>query len=158
MAILNFNAAEVSPESEFTPLPAGIYPAQVVESELKATKNGTGHYLQLQWKILEGQFAGRNVFDRLNIHNANETATKIGQQQLSALCHAVGVLQVADSAQLHFKPCRIKLTIRKDEQYGDRNEIKGYEAIAGAVPSMPTFAPPAPAKPAAGAPPWAKAA
>ena len=158
MALLNFNAAEVSPESEFTPLPAGIYNAQVIDSDLKPTKNGTGHYLQLTWKVLDGQYAGRLAFDRLNIHNANETATKIGQQQLSALCHAAGVLQVQDSSQLHNRPCRIKVVIRKDDHYGDSNEIKGYEAIAGAKPAAPAFMAPPVAKPAAGAPPWAKAA
>lgn len=159
MAILNFNAQDVEPAEAFTALPAGLYNAQVIESDLKPTKNGTGHYLQLTWKILEGQHAGRLVFDRLNIHNANETAQKIGQQQLSALCHAVGIMQVADSSQLHNKPCRIKVTIRQDQQYGDSNEIKGYEAIAGgAKPAAPAFAAPAAAKPAAVAPPWAKAA
>jgi hypothetical protein len=158
MALLNFNAAEVSPESELTPIPAGLYNAQVIDSDLKTTKNGSGHYLQLTWKVLDGQYAGRLVFDRLNIHNPNETAQKIGQQQLSALCHAAGVLQVADSSQLHNKPCKIKVTIRKDDQYGDSNEIKGYEAIAGSKPAATAFMASPAAKPAAGAPPWAKQA
>lgn len=149
MALINFNAQTVSPESEFTPLPAGIYTAQVTDSEVKPTKTGTGHYLQLTWRVLEGPQTGRMVFDRLNIANANETATKIGQQMLSQLCHAIGVLQVADSSQLHNRPCRIKVVIRKDDQYGDSNEVKGYEAVSGgSVPSMPAFVAPQPAKPA----------
>ena len=160
MAILNFNATTVEPAGEFTALPAGIYTAQITESELKQTKSGTGHYLQLTWRVLDGQYANRLIFERLNIANANETAQKIGQQQLSALCHAAGVLQVQDSSQLHNKPVRIKVTIRKDEQYGDSNEIKGYESVSGATPSAPAMPPvfAAPAKPAAPAMPWAKQA
>jgi len=155
MATLNFNAQNVEPAEAFTALPAGLYHAQIVESDLKQTKTGSGHYLQLTWKVLDGQHTGRLIFDRLNIANQNETAQKIGQQQLSALCHAVGILQVADSSQLHNKPCRIKVTVRKDDQYGDSNEVKGYEAAGGtaaSAPAMPAFA--KPAAPAGNTPPW----
>lgn len=159
MALLNFNAQTVSPESEFSPLPAGVYVAQVVESDVKQTKNGTGHYLQLTWKVLDGQHAGRLVFDRLNIANANETAQKIGQQQLSQLCHAVGVMQLQDSQQLHQRPCRIKIVVRKDDQYGDSNEVKGYEAVAGmAAPAVPAFVPPPVANKPVAATPWGQKA
>lgn len=160
MALLSFNAQQVSPESEFSPLPAGVYVAQVVESDVKPTKSGTGHYLQLTWKVLDGQHAGRLVFDRLNIANQNETATRIGQQQLSQLCHAVGVLQLQDSQQLHSRPCRIKLVVKQDPQYGDSNEVKGYELAQGmAAPTAPAFAPPpVQAKSAAPATPWGQKA
>lgn len=160
MATLNFNAQQVSPESEFSPLPAGIYIAQITDSEIKPTKTGSGHYLQLTWKVLDGQHAGRLVFDRLNIANENERAQKIGQQQLSQLCHAVGVLQLQDSQQLHQRPCRIKLVVKNDPQYGDSNEVKGYEAAAPGAgmtpPAAPAFAPPPVAnKPAT---PWGQRA
>lgn len=157
MALLQFNAQAVSPESEFSPIPAGVYTAQVMESDIKATKSGSGHYLQLTWKVLDGAHAGRLVFDRLNIANQNETAQKIGQQQLSSLCHAVGVLQLQDSQQLHARPCRIKVVVKKDDQYGDGNEVKGYEAAAGAASPAPAFMAP-PVKPAAPAAPWAQKA
>lgn len=160
MALLQFNAQQVSPESEFSPLPAGVYVAQVVESDVKPTKSGTGHYLQLTWKVLDGQHAGRLVFDRLNIANQNETATRIGQQQLSQLCHAVGVLQLQDSQQLHSRPCRIKLVVKQDPQYGDSNEVKGYELAQGmAAHTAPAFVPPpVQAKSATPATPWGQKA
>ncbi len=157
MALLQFNAQAVSPESEFSPIPAGVYAAQVVESDVKPTKTGSGHYLQLTWKILDGQHAGRLVFDRLNIANQNETAQKIGQQQLSQLCHAVGVLQLQDSQQLHARPCRIKVVVRKDDQYGDGNEVKGYEAVTGTAPAAPSFMPP-PVQQPKPATPWGQRA
>ena len=36
---------------------------------------------------------------------------------LSAICHAAGVLQLRDSAQLHNKPMRIRVNIKKSRGY-----------------------------------------
>lgn len=154
MATLNFNAANVATQSSFDPLPAGDYIAQVTESSLKPTKANTGMILNLTWTVLDGAYINRKIFDRINIQNQNPEAEKIGQSQLSAICHAVGVLNLADSNQLHGRPAKLKVRVRKDEQYGDSNEVKGYSVVAGGA-AAPAGAP----APAAGvAPPWAKAA
>ena len=155
MATLNFNAANVAPQSSFDLLPAGDYIAQVTESSLKPTKANTGMILNLTWTVLDGPYVNRKIFDRINIQNQNPEAEKIGQSQLSAICHAVGVLNLADSNQLHGRPCKLKVKVRKDEQWGDSNEVKGYSAVAGSTAS-PASAASAPA--ASAAPPWAKAA
>jgi hypothetical protein len=42
-----FDANQVEPSSDFEPVPAGKYLAVITESEMKPTKAGTGHYLQL---------------------------------------------------------------------------------------------------------------
>lgn len=148
MALLNFNAANVQPTSSFDPIPAGDYIAQITDSSIKPTKSGTGMVLNLTWTILDGQYVNRKVFDRLNVQNQNPTAEKIGQEQLSAICHATGVLQLQDSTQLHARPCKIKVKVRKDEQYGDSNEVKGVSATAQGA----SFAAPAAAHAAAA--PW----
>jgi hypothetical protein len=160
MAILNFDASTVQPQDSFSPIPAGDYIAQVTDSSIKPTKSGSGMILNLTWTILDGQYTNRKVFDRINIQNQNPEAEKIGQRQLSAVCHATGVLKLQDSNQLHGRPCKITVKIRKDEQYGDSNEVKGYTQAAGAVAAQPAFAAPqAMAPQAAGsAPPWARAA
>jgi hypothetical protein len=161
MASLNFDATNVAPSDSFAPLPAGTYIAQVTDSSIKPTKSGTGTILNLTWTILDGQFANRKVFDRVNIQNANPEAEKIGQRQLSSICHAAGVLKLADSNQLHGRPCKITLKIRVDAQWGDSNEVKAYESAgAGAAPGVPSFAQQAASAPIppSAAPPWAKAA
>ncbi len=146
MSLLQFNAAEVEPQQSFEPLPAGVYIAEITDSEIVATKAGTGQMLKLTWKVLDGQYSGRLIFDRLNIANANPKAEETGQRQLSALCHSVGVLQLKDTAQLHALPCSVRVAVRKDEtgQYGDQNEVKGYSTLPG-QPAAPK-APPAPPK------------
>ena len=153
-----FDAAQVDPTSKFDAIPAGEYPVMITASELKLTKDGTGQYLQLELQVQDGAFQGRKLFDRLNLHNANQKAVEIAQRQLSQLCHAVGVMQVTDSEQLHFKPCIAKIGVRTEPGRDPSNEIKGYKAAAGVpvsqTPKVPTAPMPQASAPAAPAAPW----
>lgn len=163
MANLVFDATQVAPQESFTPIPAGIYIAQAIDSEVKPLKSGNGQALNLTFEVLDGQFKGRKVFSRLNIQHTNQQAEQIGQKQLSQLCHAAGVLKVNDSAQLHQRPVRIKVKIRKDEtgQYGDQNEIAAFESVGNVVPTTApsgAFVPAPPAAPAAPTTPWGQKA
>lgn len=154
---LNFNAAAIAPQQSFTPIPAGVYTVAVVDSEVKLTKSGTGQMAVFTLQVVDGEHRGRKVFARINVANANPEAERIGQSQLSALCHAAGVLQLQDTVQLHGKTVRAKVKIRKDDQYGDSNEVTAYEALAGA-PAVPGPVIAAAAAPAAAIPPWKRAA
>ena len=129
MANLNgFNATEVEPTTSFEPLPAGKYLAAITESEMKPTKSGAGSYLQMTLTILEGEFKNRVLWARLNLNNPNATAVKIARSELSAICHAVGVMQPRDSVDLHNLPLVITVKVKKREDTGElTNEIKGYE-------------------------------
>ena len=152
MANLSFNAANVSPSVVYAPLPAGDYQAIITESETKATKDGQGQYLQLKLQIQGGEFAGRVLFDRLNLWNNNQQAQEIAQRALSAICHAVGILQVGDSQELHNRPLIATVKVKPASgNYEANNEIKGYKAAQ--LATAPAFMPPqAQAAPAAKAP------
>lgn len=152
MALLNINIDAIDPTPSFTPIPAGIYLAQVVDSDIKKTKTQTGEYISLTLEIIDGDMRGRRVFTNINHVNANQEAERIGQKTLKQLCVAAGLTaSPRDTAELHNRPLRIKVVIKKDEQYGDKNEIKGYEAATGVVLPPAAAAPAAaPAKPA----PW----
>jgi hypothetical protein len=125
--LAGFNAAEVEPNSGFTPIPAGEYPAVVIESEMKATKDSTGKYLELKLQILNGQYQNRVLTDRLNLVNKNETAVQIAKGTLSSLCRAINVLTPNDSAELHNKPLTIVVKIGKDQSGNPQNDVKGYK-------------------------------
>ncbi len=84
MAQLNFDARQVDPQQSFEPIPAGWYNMMIVESEMKPTSNGQGAYLQLSLKVVDGQYAGRPVFDRLNLQNQNPVA-RFGQGSTGSL-------------------------------------------------------------------------
>jgi len=154
MANLNgFDATQVDPTVAYEPIPAGKYVVAITESELKPTKNNSGSYLQLTFEVLEGEFRGRKVWDRLCVNHPNPMTVKIARGNLSAICRAVGVMQPRDSVELHNLPLVITVKVKKrsDIPGGDEltNEVKGYEA----KPSANTT--PAPQAPIhSNTPPW----
>lgn len=131
MAQLNFDATRVAPEMGFDTVPAGWYNAMIDQSEMKPTKDGAGAYLETRFNVIDGQYAGRKVFMRMNLRNASPVAQEIAYKQLSAVAHAVGILHVQDSSQLHGIPMKIKVKLRKDAtgQYEDSNEITQVKNI-----------------------------
>lgn len=155
MALLNFNANEVEPNAPFEVIPAGKYNAVIVESEMKATRAGTGRYLKLVFEITDGEYAGRKLFASINLENPNQDAVRIGRAELSAVCHAVNVLDLQDTVQLHNLPMVITVRVKKNQDGEPTNEVRGYEAAAVVrTPAAPPAAQPRPA--ASATPPWAK--
>lgn len=141
MTQLNFDATTVDPQTSYEPIPKGWYTCQIVESEMKPTKAGDGAYIQLQLKVMEGQYTNRVVFDRLNIQNKNETAQDIAYKQLSAYCHATGQMQIQDSQQLHAIPFLASIGIEEDRtgQYDPQNSVKTVKALENAPnPATPS--------------------
>lgn len=140
----------MEPSTGFDPIPAGKYPAVIVESNMKPTKNGNGQYLELTFEIIDGDFKGRKVWARLNLENQNSTAVQIARSELSAICRAVGVMQPQDSIELHNLPLIITVRCKKNPETDEiTNEIKGY---AGRTVANAPAAGGAPAAGAAGAP------
>jgi hypothetical protein len=180
MSALNFDANTVQPKTDFAALPAGDYLVMITDSEMKPTKTGRGQYLELSLQVIDGPMTNRLLWDRLTLVHDNAKTVEIAQRQLSAICHAVGVLQVTDSAQLHNIPLKVRVKYIEDQQYGPKNEIGGYKPAnapsgqpaqsAPAATQAPAWktapaqaaapqqhAAPPPSKPAATTPPWARA-
>lgn len=135
MANLAFDANQVDPTDQFEVLPAGDYPVMIVDSEMKPTKDNRGQYLQLTLEVIDGPCRGRKMWDRLNLQNPNQQAVEIAQRSLSQICHAVGVLQVNDSAELHDKPMVARVKVRPARgQYPESNEVSQYKP-AGPAPA-----------------------
>ena len=147
-----FDATGIEPTTGYDVLPAGKYRAQIVESEMRVTRNGMGQFLWLMLDILEGEQKGRKIFDQLNLVNPNPTTVEIAQRTLSAICHATGKMHVSDSEELHLIPMTIQVKIKPPKNgYGESNAIaylppeKGAAAIARTAKPAPA----APATPAA---------
>lgn len=146
-AIGYFDATQVQPGGAFEVVPAGEYRVMISDSAMEASSKG-GQFLKLTLQILDGPHAGVTLFDRLNLVNSNPKAVEIAQRTLSAICHAVGVMQVQDSAQLHNRPLVARVTYKdggepdgKGGVRGPSNEIKQYKPI-----SQQQTAPPQPAQ------------
>lgn len=143
-----FDASTVDPADDLEPIPAGKYVAVITDSEMKPTKSGSGNYLQLTFQIIEGEYANRLLWVRLNLDNPNATAVQIARRELSSICRSVGVLVPTDSTDLHNLPCLIHVRVKRRSDTGElQNEIKGYE-------KRETAAAPAPVNTANNPAPW----
>jgi hypothetical protein len=156
--------AETIPASEFNgdPLPAGNYQVQITDSEIASTKAGNGTLLKLTLDVVEGAFINRKLWVQLCIQHTNETAQAIAQRALADIFLATNTPPSRESSDLHYKPFMVKVVIKKDEVYGDKNEVKTYKAISS-VPQTPASRPAprqaaTPAKPSAPAAsrPWGR--
>ena len=156
---LQFDQTEIQDahKSDFDPIPAGTYTAEITRSEIKNNNSGSGNRLSLGLKIIDGTHAGRN---------SNPIAQQIGRKQMAQLVSACGKSSVQDSSELHGIPMQIKVAIRVDKtgQYDPSNEVKKFAAIAGSRPQFsaqpqvtaqgqPTSAQ-QPAAPQSDLPPW----
>lgn len=151
-------AADELPQStnSFEALPAGWYDAAIAGAEIKNTKSGTGRYIAIRYDILGPTHQGRVVFGNLNIENASAKAEEIGRQQLRALMEAIGLPRLNDTDQLLGANVKIKLKIERDDQYGDRNNVAQFASLGKPATAASAAPKPAAAKPAGGAPPWAR--
>ncbi len=120
-----FDATDIDPLQPFENLLAGTYRAQIVESEMRATRNGQGQYLWLMLDILEGEYQGRKLFDQLNLINPSPQTVEMAKRSLSAICHATDRIAIADSEELHLIPMEIVVTVEPPKNgYGARNRIR----------------------------------
>jgi hypothetical protein len=130
-----FNANDVDPHKGFDPIPSGVYTCAIVESTAKPTKNQKGQLLELVVEVLEGPHKGRKVWDNLMLaHAESDKAVEVGLSILSAICRAVGVMQPRDTNELHCRPMRVTIGLKRREDSGDyQNIIRKYEAPAAPI-------------------------
>ncbi len=103
-------------QRDYEELPNGDYELEIEASEVKEGANGTG--LKTTMTVLRPEeYKGRKVFNFYNLEHKNAQAQEIG------------VSEVEDSEELHFKAFTAKIGLgkpSKDGQYPARAEIKKY--------------------------------
>lgn len=154
-------------------LPVGEYVAQIVEAAVMQPKNGDGYYVALTWKIIDGDYEGRQVWQRITFVHSAEQAQTFGRKTFKDLTVALGIDEhVEDVEVLLFKPAKIKVGVETDKngQYDPKNVVKRILPLdeqpaqpaatkPDAKPAAPATVKPQPAaKPAAARPggpaPW----
>lgn len=132
MATLNFDPSTAPPADAFEPLPAGDYVAHVVASDLRDTKSGDGKYIYLELEISSGSYAGRKLFDRINIVNSNPQAVQIAERTLASICKALDIAILTDTSDLHNKPMTVRVKVEDRQDTGDQtNRIVRYKTYQG---------------------------
>lgn len=154
MASLNINLSDLPAAESFDPIHDGWYSATIKGAELKTTKDGRGSYIAVQYSVSGPTHAGRVVFGNLNIRNANPEAERIGKQQLGQVMGSIGLATIQDTDQLIGGALMIKVGLSKPQEgYEQRNEVKGFKALEGGAPPMPSQSAATTSAPKA---PWAK--
>ena len=85
-----FDANQVAPQQGGGRHPPGNkFPFEITSTIVKPTKDNKGGMFEVEFTSPAG-----SIKNNYNLWNENETARKIAQQELSALCHAVGRFQI----------------------------------------------------------------
>jgi hypothetical protein len=126
--------------------------------------------LSLTWKISDGDYEGRQIWQRLCYQHSNPTTQDIARRFLKDLCRALNInQQITDPEVFKFKPARVRVAVESDKygQFDDQNRIKRVHPLSS-VESEPVAPSPKPtiqpkpmptAKPTTagpGAAPWKK--
>lgn len=69
----------------FEPIPAGDYNLTIVDASQQLTKAGDGEYLKIKFEVVDGEHAGRYVWQNYNLKNKNDMAVQIGKSQLKSM-------------------------------------------------------------------------
>jgi hypothetical protein len=112
------------------PVPAGEYKFKIAAVEKKTPKSGQGAYLKVELDIAEGEHAGRKVFHNLNVWHPNTQPREIALAQLKGLLEACRYAKVDTPALNELPGLQFfgTVTVRKDPQWGDQNDLKSWTA------------------------------
>jgi len=114
-------------EDTYAPLAEGWYTAIISNVELKDTKAGTGKYLSVRYDITGPTSQGRVVFANITVVNPSEKAERIGREQIGKIMSILKLKEAGNSDVFVGHAIGIKLSIRRSEEWGDRNEVREYK-------------------------------
>jgi hypothetical protein len=127
---------ETKAAEDFAPLPSGEYVARIVGGELFTSKTkGTAGY-KLAFRVLEGDHQGRQFWHDVWLTPA---ALPMAKRDLSKL----GVTALAQ-LERPLPPgirCRVKLTLRRDDDGTETNKVRRLDVIGIDLPDADAFAP-----------------
>lgn len=125
------NENVVVEKKSFEPLPEGWYKANVEACEYKTTQKGGG-MIAITFNIM-GQERVHKVFENFNIRNESAQTEGFAREALRSLESASGLPKCTDTDQYIGAICDVKLAIKKDSEYGDKNVVKGYRKSEGTI-------------------------
>lgn len=124
---------DVGVTSDDTRLSKGDYAFVCQDAEVKTTRAGNGQYVNCKFIVADGPCKDKTVWQIFNISNPSETAQRIGREQLSKLCVAIGFAQgdkLTDTAMLLRKPFKGSLEIKQRKDNGENYfEIVKFEKL-----------------------------
>jgi len=125
----------VKSAADYSPIPNGTYVAETHKGELGQHPNTGNPYYKIHWRISEGEYSGRFIFQDLYL---TEKALPYTQRDLAKI-------GITSDEQME-KPipdmtCKIKVALRQLDNGSEHNEVRGIEVVKE---NVDTFAPLAP--------------
>ena len=128
----------------FSPIPAGVYPAEIESLEWRSTISGT-EYLSAMINIVGDNYANRKIFHVFNLFHAKDQVRNIAMASLKKLFKISGYdlskLGQVDKDKLveilYATQFSVKLDIKTDD-YGEKNVIKTWLPKETASPQIST--------------------
>lgn len=122
----------------FQVLPAGLYFVEIVEEKEAPLRSGNGTGLTFNYEVIEGEKNGARIRELLNLGHSSPGARGMAEARLKAICESVGLPSILDTSELHRKPFAVVLSVTKDNQGNDRNEVVEYRKIVREAPVLPS--------------------
>jgi len=122
----------------FEPIPAAWYPFDIESAVLTPTNAGDGYYIKLELTLLGDKFAGRKVFDNVNIVNPNPVAEGVGKRTLAQIGTALGLAAIQDCSELTGRlEAKLKVTPagenkKTGKSWDAGNDVSAYRPLGGA--------------------------
>jgi hypothetical protein len=123
-------------------LPMDRYTAEISQATAGPTKNGKGYAVNLAWRVCEGQYEGRQVFQTCLLQHDNADVMRWGRQRFKDVLSAMGINgDVTDLDVLYNKPVKIVVKVKEDKtgQYQPKNEVTRVISLAASRPYAPIY-------------------
>ena len=121
---------------ELTTLPAGTYIAHVVSGELGTSKTKGTAGIKFGFKICEGDHTGRMFW-----HDCWLTPDALPMTKRDLAKLGITSLEQMERPLPPGIRCKVKLTIRKDDDGTEYNRVKTFEVVGIDTPAADPFAP-----------------
>ncbi len=155
--MLNFDATKFNPEQGMAKHPVGKFPAIISGVSVEENNSKTGGYFSVLFTTQAGSIRKNYNLWFNNPSDGQKQAIDIASRQLSALCHAVGIIRLGDGRELINARCQIDVTPQaKDERYNEVSKVydaNGDEPGKAPAAPQPQAAPAQPVQPQNGG--WA---
>lgn len=126
---------------DFGLIPKGIYKVAVTGAEFRAPKDPSKKdYLNLTFKVTEGEYEGRLVWSMFSVYSENEKAKKIAMEQLKRLMVQAGKENpevLHSPAELLGLQCLAEIrTQGPNNGYDAKNTIGKFTSLSAARPEL----------------------
>lgn len=132
-----WDLSKVEVSTGYSPLPPGDYLVVAKAGELKATKSGSGEYVNVEFTIIGEKFNQRKLFHRFNTKNENPTAVKIGKELMAQFFLAAGLkseqLSAVTPDDFAGQSCLANVIV-ETSTYGEQNVIKSFKPFSETQP------------------------